>query len=71
MYLNSASRVASVGCFPERAPFSVEELCAELARAIEAGDAQAAVRHATSLAHQQMALTIQPAREDSEDGEIR
>ncbi|KAF5892323.1 ranBP-type and C3HC4-type zinc finger-containing protein 1-like, partial [Clarias magur] len=47
-----------------------EELCAELARAIEAGDAQAAVQHATSLARQQMALTIQPARKDSEDGEI-
>ncbi|MCI4377086.1 hypothetical protein PGIGA_G00199590 [Pangasianodon gigas] len=47
-----------------------EELCAELARAIEAGDTQAAVQHATSLAHQQMALTIQPARKDSEDGEI-
>ncbi|XP_060769852.1 ranBP-type and C3HC4-type zinc finger-containing protein 1 isoform X3 [Neoarius graeffei] len=47
-----------------------EELCAELARAIEAGDTQAAVQHATSLAHQQMALTIQPTRKDCEDGEI-
>lgn len=52
-------------------PNAVEELCAELARAIEAGDTQAAVQHATSLAHQQMALTIQPAPKDSEDGEIR
>ncbi|GAA6075821.1 ranBP-type and C3HC4-type zinc finger-containing protein 1 isoform X2 [Tachysurus ichikawai] len=47
-----------------------EELCAELARAIKAGDAQAAMQHATSLAHQQMALTIQPAEKDPEDGEI-
>ncbi|KAF7706689.1 hypothetical protein HF521_019943 [Silurus meridionalis] len=47
-----------------------EELCAELARAIEAGDAQAAKQHATSLAHQQMALTIQPAPKESEDEEI-
>lgn len=49
----------------------VEELCAELARAIKAGDAQAAMQHATSLAHQQMALTIQSAQKDSEDDEIR
>ncbi|KAI5622207.1 ranBP-type and C3HC4-type zinc finger-containing protein 1 [Silurus asotus] len=47
-----------------------EELCAELARAIEAGDAQAAKQHATSLAHQQMALTIQPAPKESEVEEI-
>ncbi|XP_027014782.1 ranBP-type and C3HC4-type zinc finger-containing protein 1 isoform X2 [Tachysurus fulvidraco] len=47
-----------------------EELCADLARAIKAGDAQEAMQHATSLAHQQMALTIQPAEKDPEDEEI-
>ncbi|XP_072543358.1 ranBP-type and C3HC4-type zinc finger-containing protein 1 [Salminus brasiliensis] len=47
-----------------------EELCAELARAIEAGDTQAAVQHATALAHHQMSLTIQPALNNFEDGEI-
>ncbi|KAG9274623.1 sharpin [Astyanax mexicanus] len=47
-----------------------EELCAELARAIEAGDTQAAVQHATALAHHQMTLTIQPAVNNFEDGEI-
>ncbi|XP_066536409.1 ranBP-type and C3HC4-type zinc finger-containing protein 1 [Hoplias malabaricus] len=47
-----------------------EELCADLSRAIEAGDTQAAVQHATMLAHHQMSLTIQPALKNFEDGEI-
>uniref|UniRef100_A0AAR2JTL9 RanBP2-type domain-containing protein n=1 Tax=Pygocentrus nattereri TaxID=42514 RepID=A0AAR2JTL9_PYGNA len=47
-----------------------QELCADLARAIEAGDAQTAVQHATTLAHHQISLTIQPALKNFEDGEI-
>ncbi|XP_028834483.1 ranBP-type and C3HC4-type zinc finger-containing protein 1 isoform X2 [Denticeps clupeoides] len=47
-----------------------EDLCAELARAIEAGDAQSAVWHATALAQQQVALTIQPSERSYEDWEI-
>uniref|UniRef100_A0A4W4FGK0 RanBP2-type domain-containing protein n=1 Tax=Electrophorus electricus TaxID=8005 RepID=A0A4W4FGK0_ELEEL len=34
------------------------------------GDTHAAVQHATALAHHQMALTIQPALKNTEDGEI-
>ncbi|XP_062849469.1 ranBP-type and C3HC4-type zinc finger-containing protein 1 isoform X2 [Trichomycterus rosablanca] len=47
-----------------------EELCIELARAIEAGDTRAAVQNATMLARHQMALTIQPTLKDFEDNEI-
>uniref|UniRef100_A0AAY4AKM0 RanBP2-type domain-containing protein n=1 Tax=Denticeps clupeoides TaxID=299321 RepID=A0AAY4AKM0_9TELE len=44
--------------------------CLRLARAIEAGDAQSAVWHATALAQQQVALTIQPSERSYEDWEI-
>lgn len=47
-----------------------EELCVELSRAIEAGDAQAAARYATDLAQQQMTLSIQPAPRDTDDKDI-
>lgn len=47
-----------------------EELCLELARAIEAGDAQAASQHASSLARQRASLTIQLAQKNYADGEI-
>ncbi|KAF7665933.1 hypothetical protein LDENG_00127380 [Lucifuga dentata] len=47
-----------------------EELCLELARAIEAGDTQAASQHASSLARQKSALTIQPSKKNYADGEI-
>lgn len=50
---------------------AVEELCIELSRAIETGDTHAAVRYASDLARQQIALTIQPALRDAEDREIR
>ncbi len=50
---------------------SVEELCLELSRAIEAGDIHAAVHYATDLAKQQIALSIQPALQDTDDTEIR
>ncbi|XP_036452373.1 ranBP-type and C3HC4-type zinc finger-containing protein 1 [Colossoma macropomum] len=83
--LREAQRVASIAAHPtddelhylkpieHNATLSLsakEELCADLARAIEAGDAQAAVQHATTLAHHQMSLTIQPAPKNFEDGEI-
>nr|XP_029133796.1 ranBP-type and C3HC4-type zinc finger-containing protein 1-like isoform X2 [Labrus bergylta] len=48
-----------------------EELCLELARAIEAGDTQAASQHAAALARQKAALTIQLSEKNYADGEIR
>ncbi|XP_047187858.1 ranBP-type and C3HC4-type zinc finger-containing protein 1-like isoform X2 [Scophthalmus maximus] len=47
-----------------------EELCLELARAIEAGDTQAASQHASALARQKAALTIQLSEKNYADGEI-
>lgn len=48
-----------------------EELCLELTRAIEAGDTQAASQHASALARQKAALTIQLSEKNYADGEIR
>lgn len=48
-----------------------EELCLELSRAVEAGDTQAASQHASALAHQKAALTIQLSEKNYADGEIR
>lgn len=48
-----------------------EELCLELSRAIEAGDMQAASQHASALARQKAALTIQLSEKSYPDGEIR
>lgn len=47
-----------------------EELCLELARAIEAGDTQAAAQHASALARQKVALTIRLSEKNYADGEI-
>ncbi|XP_066572211.1 ranBP-type and C3HC4-type zinc finger-containing protein 1 isoform X2 [Amia ocellicauda] len=47
-----------------------EELCTELAHAIEAGDAQAASRCALTLARQQVVLSIQPRQDSYLDTEI-
>ncbi|XP_076000814.1 ranBP-type and C3HC4-type zinc finger-containing protein 1 [Genypterus blacodes] len=47
-----------------------EELCLELARAIEAGDTQAASQHAVSLARQKATLTIQLSEKNYAQGEI-
>lgn len=49
----------------------LEELCLELSRAIEAGDTQAASQHASALARQKAALTIQLSEKNYADGEIR
>lgn len=57
--------IATSFCF-----FFVEELCLELARAIEAGDTQAASQHASALARQKAALTIQLSEKNYADGEI-
>jgi len=51
-------------CFPE-------ELCLELARAIEAGDTRSASQHASALARQKAVLTIQLSQKNYADGEIR
>lgn len=51
--------------------FFLEEVCLELARAIEAGDTQAASQHASALARQKAVLTIQPSEKNYADGEIR
>uniref|UniRef100_A0A3B5B5V4 RanBP-type and C3HC4-type zinc finger-containing protein 1-like n=1 Tax=Stegastes partitus TaxID=144197 RepID=A0A3B5B5V4_9TELE len=45
-----------------------EELCLELARAIEAGDTQAASQHASALARQKAVLTIQLLEGFIDDG---
>lgn len=58
------SRLIAVLCFSE-------ELCLELTRAIEAGDTQAASQHASALARQKAALTIQLSEKNYADGEIR
>ncbi|XP_061550375.1 ranBP-type and C3HC4-type zinc finger-containing protein 1-like [Phycodurus eques] len=47
-----------------------EELCLELVKAVEAGDAQAAAQHASALARQKAALSIQPAEKNYATGEI-
>lgn len=49
----------------------VEELCLELSRAIEAGDAQAASQRASALARQKAALTVQLSEKNYADGEIK
>lgn len=49
----------------------VEELCLELSRAIEAGDAHAASQHASALAWQKAALTVQLSEKNYADGEIK
>lgn len=49
----------------------VEELCLELSRAIEAGDAQAASQHASALARQKAALTVQLSEKNYADREIK
>lgn len=49
----------------------VEELCLELSRAIEAGDARAASQHASALARQKAALTVQLSEKNYADGEIK
>uniref|UniRef100_A0A3B5B7E9 RanBP-type and C3HC4-type zinc finger-containing protein 1-like n=1 Tax=Stegastes partitus TaxID=144197 RepID=A0A3B5B7E9_9TELE len=46
------------------------ELCLELARAIEAGDTQAASQHASALARQKAVLTIQLSEKNYADGEV-
>ncbi|XP_034412098.1 ranBP-type and C3HC4-type zinc finger-containing protein 1-like isoform X2 [Cyclopterus lumpus] len=47
-----------------------EELCLELARAIEAGDARAASQHASALARQKAALTVQLSEKNYAEGAI-
>lgn len=49
----------------------VEELCLELSRAIEAGDALAASHHASALARQKAVLTVQLSEKNYADGEIK
>lgn len=51
--------------------FSLEEICAELVSAIEAGDVRAASVCASSLAKQRAALSIQPSKHNYTDTEIR
>lgn len=51
--------------------FFLEDLCLELSRAIEAGDTQAASQHASALAGQKAALTIQLSEKNYADGEIK
>uniref|UniRef100_A0A8C8JP33 RanBP2-type domain-containing protein n=1 Tax=Oncorhynchus tshawytscha TaxID=74940 RepID=A0A8C8JP33_ONCTS len=50
--------------------WSVEEMCADLTRVIEAGDIQAASIYAAALAHQQAGLKIQPSERSYGDTEL-
>ncbi|KAM9789374.1 ranBP-type and C3HC4-type zinc finger-containing protein 1 [Neosynchiropus ocellatus] len=47
-----------------------EDLCLELSKAIEAGDARAASEHAAALAQQKAALTVRPAEKNYAEGEL-
>ncbi|XP_033838346.1 ranBP-type and C3HC4-type zinc finger-containing protein 1-like [Periophthalmus magnuspinnatus] len=47
-----------------------EELCLELTKAIEAGDSQAASQHASALARQKVALTVQLTQNNYTEGEL-
>lgn len=51
--------------------FSLEEICAELVSAIEAGDVRAASICASSLAQQKAALCIKPSKQNYTDGDVR
>lgn len=68
--LTTCSKNVTFDCYPLLF-FFAEELCLELARAIEAGDTQAASQHASALARQKAALTIQLSEKNYADGEIR
>uniref|UniRef100_A0A3B4B4F3 RanBP2-type domain-containing protein n=1 Tax=Periophthalmus magnuspinnatus TaxID=409849 RepID=A0A3B4B4F3_9GOBI len=46
------------------------ELCLELTKAIEAGDSQAASQHASALARQKVALTVQLTQNNYTEGEL-
>lgn len=50
---------------------SIEDLCIELAKAIEAGDTSSAMQHATALAQQQLSLSIQLSQKNYEDEDIK
>lgn len=64
-FCNGTARSLTCLCPPP------EELCLELARAIEAGDTHAASQHASSLARQKAVLTIQVSQKNYADGELR
>lgn len=66
--LRTCSKNVTFDCYPL---LFLEELCLELSRAIEAGDTQAASQHASALARQKAALTIQLSEKNYADGEIR
>lgn len=62
---------SNVTLLPLLLSLPAEELCLELSRAIEAGDARAASRHASSLARQGAALSVQLSEKNYADGEIK
>uniref|UniRef100_A0A8C8A0X8 SHANK-associated RH domain interacting protein n=1 Tax=Oryzias sinensis TaxID=183150 RepID=A0A8C8A0X8_9TELE len=67
----SSLREAHRGRFGSvKGPMARQELCLELARAIEAGDTHAASQHASSLARQKAVLTIQVSQKNYADGEL-
>ncbi|KAM9845478.1 ranBP-type and C3HC4-type zinc finger-containing protein 1-like [Aulostomus maculatus] len=67
---NTAAAAAALEQWSSASLPLTEELCLELARAIEAGDTQAASQHASSLARQKAVLTIQLSEKNYADGEI-
>ncbi|XP_049603960.1 ranBP-type and C3HC4-type zinc finger-containing protein 1 [Syngnathus scovelli] len=68
-YETSGKQIEAVAATEPSLPL-VEELCLELVKAVEAGDAQAAAHHASALARHKAALSIQPAEKNYASGEI-
>ncbi|XP_061776535.1 ranBP-type and C3HC4-type zinc finger-containing protein 1-like [Nerophis ophidion] len=69
---DAVSRLTQIDASTETSSLPLtEELCKELTKAVEAGDAQAASQHASALARQRASLTIQLAETNyTASGEI-
>ncbi|XP_019734738.1 ranBP-type and C3HC4-type zinc finger-containing protein 1 isoform X2 [Hippocampus comes] len=69
-YEASGKQTEAVAAATEPSLPLAEELCVELVKAVEAGDSQAAAQHASALARQKAALSIQLAEKNYASGEI-
>ncbi|XP_057713987.1 ranBP-type and C3HC4-type zinc finger-containing protein 1-like isoform X2 [Corythoichthys intestinalis] len=66
----ASGKQTQAGATTETSLPRAEELCLELVKAVEAGDAEAAAQHASALARQKTALSIQPAEKNYGSKEI-
>ncbi|XP_051944483.1 ranBP-type and C3HC4-type zinc finger-containing protein 1-like [Hippocampus zosterae] len=69
-YEASGKQTEAVAAATEPTLPLAEELCVELVKAVEAGDSQAAAQHASALARQKAALSIQLAEKNYASAEI-